>query len=164
MQGVKLNFCQARLQCRAAVHSPVTASLPVTYCRNLFFLCLFLKRNNPAASFTQRTHLASEELGWQSFTSCICSGKDIWLSFHTPPFHGLLLVCLLIWPSMLLCFRWLGPWLTISFHEGEKMENKTQQAHCSCTWFASIKLPVPRKEIYLSFMDLEPVFSQQMAT
>lgn len=48
----------------------------------MFFLSHFLKRNNPAASFTQWIHLASKEVGRQSFTSCICSGKDIWLSVH----------------------------------------------------------------------------------
>ena len=71
----------------------------------IFFLCLFLNRNNPAASFTQRMHLASEEAGRQSFASCICSGTAFGCQ-STAALHGLLLACLLIWPSTLLPDCW----------------------------------------------------------
>lgn len=47
MHAVKLNFWQAGLQRRAAVHSPLTASLPVTYCRNLFPV-LFPEKEQPS--------------------------------------------------------------------------------------------------------------------
>lgn len=124
----------------------------------IFFLCHFL--NSPAASFTQWIHLASKEVGWQSSTGCMRSGKDPWLPAHPAP-HGLLLGCLLIQPSVLLCCRLLGPWLTISLLKGGGKENKPQQACCSCAWCASAKLPFPRKEMYLSCIALCPVFSQQ---
>lgn len=79
MHGVNLHFWQAGLWCRAAIHSPVTASLPVTYCRNLV---PFPEKEQPSCLIYSLNTLASDKVGQQSFTSCLCSGKRIWLSVH----------------------------------------------------------------------------------
>lgn len=63
MHGVKLHLCQVGLQRKAAVRSPMTASLPVAHCRNLFLVTSPEKEQTPFTSFK---HLASEEVGQQA--------------------------------------------------------------------------------------------------
>lgn len=127
-----------------------------------FFLCHFLKRNNPAASFTQWIYLASDKVGWQSSTSCLCSGKGIWLLVHP---HS-------AWPSASLfvnlaisvvMFQTVGT-MTHSFLSKRRKKKKTKPSKLAALFLiTSTKLPFPRKEIGLSCLGLDPVFSQQVA-
>lgn len=108
----------------------------------IFFLCHFLKSNNPAASFTQWIHLAPTEVGWQSSTGWVCSGKGTWPPAHPSP-HGLLLSCLLIQPSVLLCYRLLGPDSQFPFEKEERRKTNPSKLAALVLDVQALSYPFP---------------------